>query len=360
MVLRSLLSLALLCLAAAQDSKDSSSADVDGPYLYEAPGGGWIAKRVVRKDANLAAAVEKLDATAEFDVPMPGRTQPLKVRIRPPGDPPACAIPVPDRLLALSDIEGNLGALINLLRAGEVVDDDLRWTFGKGHLVFVGDLFDRGLNVTECLWLPYELEGRARAEGGGVHFILGNHEVMNLTGDLRYVRNKYRENAALIGEKLEDLHSHRTVLGRWLRSRNAIMKIGDEIFVHGGISPSVAESKVPIAKLNETLRTALAADAWPKVKEGVLKLVVDGKTGLVWYRGYVQDPIGAGEMDAILASFEAKRVVVGHTIVEEIGYALGGRVLTLDVRHAKGATQAAIREGGTWSRLRPDGRREKL
>jgi len=357
MVLRPLLSLALLGLAAAQDSKDSSSADVDGPYIFEAAD-GWIAKRVIRKDANLAASVEKLAAAAEFEVPLPGRN--LKVTIRPPGDPPPSSIPAPDRLLALSDIEGNIGALIDLLRAGQVVDDDLQWTFGKGQLVFVGDLFDRGLNVTECLWLLYELEGRARAKGGDVHFILGNHEVMNLTGDFRYVRNKYRENAALLGEKLEDLHARRTVLGRWLRSRNAIMKIGDEIFVHGGISPAVAESKVPIATLNDALRTGLAADAWPKVKEGHLKLVVDGKEGLVWYRGYVKDPIDSGKMDAILAAVDARRVIVGHTVVENIGFVLGGRVLALDVRHAKGGSQAAIREGGTWSRLHSDGRREKL
>jgi hypothetical protein len=282
------------------------------------------------------------------------------VRIRPPGDPPASTFPAPDRLLALSDIEGNFAALVELLRAGKVVDDDLQWTFEKGHLVVVGDVFDRGLHVTECLWLLYELEARARAKGGEVHLVLGNHEVMNLTGDLRYVRNKYRENAALLGEKLEELHARGTVLGRWLRTRNAIVRIGDEIFVHGGISPSVASSKVPIKTLNEALRTGLLADAWRKPKEGTLKLVVDGKEGLIWYRGYVQEPIGAAEMDSILAAFGARRVVVGHTIVKEVGFALGGRVLTLDVRHAGGVTQAAIREGGTWSRLLPGGKREKL
>lgn len=356
MVLRSLLSLALLGLA-AQDSRDSSSADVDGPYIYEAAGGTWISKRVVRKNGNLVAAVETLEA-AEFEMPLPGRS--LKVRIRPPGDRPVDSIPAPDRLLAVSDVEGNLGGLVDVLLSATVIDDAMRWTFGKGHLVVLGDVFDRGLNVTECLWLLYELEGRARAAGGDIHLILGNHEVMNLTGDLRYVRNKYRENAALLGEKLEELYASRTLLGRWLRSRNAIMKIGDEIFVHGGISPSVAESKVSIATLNDALRTALAADAWPKAKEGHLKMVVDGKEGLTWYRGYVKDPIDAEKMDAILAAFDAKRVVVGHTVVDKIGFTLGGRVLTLDVRHAKGAIQAAIREGGTWSRLRPDGRREKL
>jgi hypothetical protein len=355
----------LLCVSAFaaffQDGKDTSGADVDGPYVFEAEGRSWVAKRIVRKESGPAAAVEKLAGAApEFEVPLPGREKPLKVRLRPAGEPPPSSVPAPERLLALSDIEGNLGALVNLLRAGGVVDDGLEWTFGKGHLVFVGDMFDRGLHVTECLWLLYELQARAESAGGAVHLVLGNHEVMNLTGDLRYVRKKYRENAALLGEKLEELYARRTVLGRWLRTRNAIQRIGDELFVHGGISPAVAEAKVPIQALNDALRKGLLADAWTKPREGPLKWVADGKEGLIWYRGYVQNPIDEKAMDAILAAYDARRVVVGHTIVPEVGFALGGRVLTIDVRHAQGVIQAALRERGDWHRLLPDGRREKL
>lgn len=353
--------LGLALAAPIQEAKDSSSADVDGPYVFEGDAGGWIAKRVVRKGNEFAAAVDKLAGpTPEVEVPLPGREKPLHVRLRPVGDPPASRVPAPERLLALSDIEGNLEALIDLLRAAKVVDEDLKWTFAKGHLVVVGDTFDRGLHVTECLWLLYELEARAAAEGGAVHFILGNHEVMNLTGDLRYARKKYHENAALLGEKLGELHSRRTVLGRWLRTRNAIQRIGDELFVHGGISPAVAASKVELQAFNDELRRALLADAWAKPREGTLKLVVDGKEGLVWYRGYVVKPIDEKAMDGILAAFDARRIVVGHCIVEEVGFAIGGRVLTLDVLHAKGVSQAALREGGDWFRLPRDGKRVKL
>jgi len=346
---------------AAQDDKDRSGADADGPYVFEADGGAWVVKRIVRADAGPEARGERVQgATPVIDVALPGRDKPLKVRIRPPGEPPASSVPAPERLLALSDIEGEYESLVALLRAGGVVDDDLQWTFGKGHVVFVGDMFDRGLNVTECLWLLYELEARAAAAGGAVHFVLGNHEVMNLTGDLRYVRRKYRKNAELLETKLEDLHSRRTVLGRWLRTRNAIQRIGDELFVHGGISPAVAQAKVPIQELNDALRKALMVDSWTKPTEGPLKLVTDGKTGLTWYRGYIQDPIDDKEMDAILAACGVKRVVVGHSVVPEVDFKLGGRVLALDVRHREETSQAAIFEGGAWHRLLPDGKREKL
>ncbi len=351
------------CAAPApdQDGKDRSGADVDGPYLLEAEGGGWTSKRVVKTDAGFAAAVERLSAAEPgIEVPLPGRTVPLKVRVRPPGDPPAATIPAQDSVMAVSDIEGNLDALLALLRAGKVVDGDLRWTFGKGHLVVVGDTVDRGLHVTECLWLLYELEARARAAGGAVHVLLGNHEVMVLTGDLRYVRGKYIENAKLLGGTVEALHGRNTVLGRWLRTRNAVVRIGEEIFVHGGISPAVAREETDLARMNGALRTALLADAWPKPLEGPLKLVAGGD-GLTWYRGYLKEPLGEKEMDGVLAAFRAKRVVVGHTLVDQVGFALGGRVLALDVRHAEGRSEAAVRDGdGRWRRLLPDGTREEL
>ena len=346
--------LAALLLAVIQDSKDASGADVDGPYLFEAEGGGWTSKRIA---AGGVAKVEKL-AGSEFDLSLSGKT--LKVRIRAAAEPPPYATPAPERLLALSDIEGNLDALIRLLRAGGVIDDDFAWTFGKGRVVVVGDVFDRGLQVTECLWLLYELEARAAAAGGGVHFILGNHEVMNLTDDFRYVRKKYRENAKLLELKLADLYSRSTVLGRWLRTRNAIEKIGDELFVHGGISAEAVAAGHSMTDLNDALRKALLAESWEKPRSGPAKLAVDGKLGPLWYRGYFKDPISSEAMESILKSVGATRLIVGHTVAKEIGFALGGRVLAIDVAHAEGTSQAALREGGAWFRVKSDGTKEKL
>jgi hypothetical protein len=74
-----------------------------------------------------------------------------------------------------------------------------------GSLILTGDFFDRGLRVTECLWLMYKLEGEALAAGGRVHFLLGNHEVMNLSGDHTYVRSKYVEGARLMEEVIQRL-----------------------------------------------------------------------------------------------------------------------------------------------------------
>ena len=97
----------------------------------------------------------------------------------------------PDKMLVVSDIEGNYFAFVNLLIANKVTDENLNWIYGKDHLVLTGDFVDRGEYVTQVLWLIYKLEQEAKKAGGHVHFILGNHEIMNLEGDFRYVQDKY-------------------------------------------------------------------------------------------------------------------------------------------------------------------------
>jgi len=348
--------------ATQASSKDSSTAGADGPYVRRLADGAFECKRIVADDKGARAEVEKLEAKrTRFELALPGAAKPFTVRLREPAKAPQCRVPAPERVFAFSDIEGELAAMLNLLRAGKVVDDELRWTFGDGHVVYNGDLFDRGLHVTECLWVLYELEARASEAGGALHFVLGNHEVMNLTGDLRYVRRKYHENAALLSEKLETLYSADTVLGQWLRTRNAAVQLGRELFVHGGVSPKVGEAGLRIEQLNDALRTALAAERWSKPKEGVLALAAGSPDGLIWYRGYLKAPIIAeSELDALLAKLGVERIVVGHTVVEDIGFVLGGRVLAIDVHHASGHSQAALREKDAWKRVTPGAAAVKL
>ena len=108
-------------------------------------------------------------------------------------------------MLILSDIEGNFGAFRKLLQANHVIDDNFNWTFEKNHLVLIGDFVDRGTMVTEVLWLIYSLEEKAKAAGGYVHYILGNHEIMNMSNDLRYVQDRYIRNAALMSRSYMQL-----------------------------------------------------------------------------------------------------------------------------------------------------------
>ena len=349
--------------AMAQDALDKSRAGIDGPYVRRTTAGKLESTRLLA-DQRSGIRIEKSVLPSEapgFELQLLPKEPPLRIAIRAPAEAPPCRWPRPDRLFVVSDIEGNLPALLGLLRAGGVVDERCNWTFGDGHVVFLGDLFDRGLQVTECLWLLYELEARARAGGGELHFVLGNHEVMNFTGDVRYVRRKYHENAARLGTTPDQLHAADTVLGQWLRTRNVALQLGDELFVHGGVSPAVVAAGLRLERLNEALRAGLAGDRAGPPKDRALELVAGSADGLIWYRGYLQEPlVGDAELDTVLKHFAVARIVVGHTLVENIGFVLGRRVLAVDVHHAGGHSQAALRTQDEWHRLGLDGVRTRL
>src|SRR6185503_2902022 len=148
----------------------------------------------------------------------------------------------------------NFAGFRKLLQAGGVIDADYNWTFGNGHLVLTGDFVDRGDQVTEVLWLIYSLEEKAKAAGGYVHFILGNHEIMNMSNDLRYLHPKYVENTMLLNEHYMTLYGENSELGRWLRTKNIMEKVGDMIYTHGGISSQMNLVNSSISDINKMAR----------------------------------------------------------------------------------------------------------
>ena len=95
-----------------------------------------------------------------------------------------------NKIAALSDIHGQYDLVIKLFKNNKIIDDNLNWIFGDGHLVITGDIFDRGDTVNEVLWFIYKLEAQAENNGGRVHYLLGNHEYMIFYNDLRYIHEK--------------------------------------------------------------------------------------------------------------------------------------------------------------------------
>ena len=144
---------------------------------------------------------------------------------------------MPEKLIAISDIEGNFNGFSSFLKSNKIVDSNYNWTFNNGHLVLVGDFVDRGKNVVQVLWLIYKLEKQAKENGGKVHFILGNHEIMNFQGNGGYNQKKYIKAGQVISQKneweraIQFMYSNQTELGNWLRKKNVIEKIGGYIFV---------------------------------------------------------------------------------------------------------------------------------
>ncbi len=248
----------------------------------------------------------------------------------------------PNKIIVISDIEGNFNALYSLLITHKVIDENFRWIFGENDLVMLGDLMDRGKNVTQCLWLIFHLEQQAEKHGGKVHFILGNHEIMNLQLQLRYVPEKYLMLAKRISG-IEDpaaaytcLLKNNTVLLNWIISKNSIEKIGDMLFVHGGISLPIIQLGLSIDMINGIVRNEIRGK---KAKDQISRVLM-GSLGPFWYRGFVtdhneQNKITEEELIEILDFYQASKVVVGHTIVNKVSSDFHGKVVRVDVDHSE-------------------------
>jgi hypothetical protein len=197
-----------------------------------------------------------------------------------------------DRIVAVGDVHGAYDALVATLQEADVIDSDLNWSGGKTHLVSTGDLLDRGPKSRAAMDLFIRLENQALLAGGRVHLMLGNHEVMNLTGDLRYVSNE--EYAAFLDDESPEEREHWYQLfrrskpadsdesavrwefdqkappgyfghrrafrhdgyyGKWLLQKPIIVVVNETAFVHGGLPPYVAEHG--LTGINEGLKKDL-------------------------------------------------------------------------------------------------------
>lgn len=287
------------------------------------------------------------------------------------------------RVVAVGDVHGDFGQLVTVLKDAGLLDSKLKWAGGTAHLVQTGDRIDRGADSRKVMDLLMRLEREAAKAGGRVHCLLGNHEAMNMLGDLRYVTPA--EFAAFAGpaskrvrdafwkRRSEDARKsggpaptaedrarfeaetplgwveHRQAFaprgryGSWLRAQNAVIRIGDTLYLHGGISPKYADFSR--ADLDDRIRSELA-DPDP-----LTAIVSQDPEGPLWYRGLVQDDLNlVPHLEALLRRHGVRRIVVGHTPTEGLVMPhFGGRVVAIDVglSHVYGGPPAAfVQEDG--------------
>jgi len=273
------------------------------------------------------------------------------------------------RILAVSDIHGEYGHLLSLLKVSGVVDSIGRWSWGDGHLVIVGDIFDSGDSVTECLWFLYRLEAEAKKSGGNVHIMLGNHELMVLRGDYRYVNEKYTRGIVVkSGRTLQELYDKRSVIGNWLRTKNCIVKLNNILFVHGGVSSSILPLRQAnsLAAINNSIRGCIDSPLEKLKADSVMSFLMGSQSPL-WYRGFHEDKPGVyskatrEQVDSVLSYFDVTTVVVGHTEVSEVEGSYDGKVIAIDVPVEElHSLQGLLWKEGRFFRLRGDGRIELI
>ncbi len=331
------------------------------------------------------------------------------------------------RVVAVGDIHGDYDSLVAILQAAGLVDSKAKWSGGRATLVITGDFFDRGPDVRPVLDLLMKLEREASRRRGRVVVLLGNHEAVNLAYDLPFVSNeslaafadgrsqnrreaawrdyveiherlaeRYGEGALKTLTESEWMKAHppgyfeyqeaisaRGKYGRWLRSKSAIAKIGDTVFVHGGLTPEAAESGIEL--LNSRIRTEiegvdrvrsyLVAERLilPFFSQVEVHAVVDEEAklldqasddlrrvvtvyraiyqwsiydslGPLWFRGYGEwsDQEGEEKIEAVLQHLGASRIVVGHTQPPDPSNILprfGGRVFLIDTGMLRGLVE---------------------
>ncbi len=336
----------------------------DGPYVYSTGEKLFVSyimmadgQKAVQLDSSSVA--DKAGKVLAVNTEVPGVT--FNVELKKNISEEKSEYKMPAKMLVLSDIEGNFAAFRKLLQGNNVIDANLNWTYGDGHLVLAGDFVDRGEQVTEVLWLIYSLEDKARKAGGYVHYVLGNHEIMNLSGDLRYLNAKYVETAKLMNLNFVSLYGKNTELGKWFRSKNVVEKIGDLVITHGGFSSEVNSLDVDVRKINNLSRDFYddSLYVYPDSKIDTLY----GDKGPFWYRGYYAKPDSTVEsqISQTLRKFSVKHVVTGHTIVADtVSMWYGGKVFNVDTHHSKGHSEALLVEGKAFYRVDAAGTRKLL
>ena len=326
--------------------KDTSRAGIDGPYIFYSGLGRSVVKSIKEENGVPTPVYKWYEENQELKSYITDKDF-FSFRLKKELKEEPSVYPMPKKLIAISDIEGNFEQFKEFLINNKVMDKNYKWTFGKGHLVTVGDFFDRGLLVNQTLWLIYSLEEQAEKAGGKVHFILGNHDLMNMNNDFRYVRKKYLEDAKLMNQEYYDFYKPNTELGRWLGTKNIMEKIGDYIFVHAGISKEVSDLNMGVEGINKyargyyfnNLEAKLGADPVGKT------IYMFGKSPM-WYRGYGKETIDKAEFASIAKNMDAKKFVIGHTLHESVTYLMDKQVIDLDVLHVKGTTQGLLIENG--------------
>ncbi|MFT4741459.1 MAG: putative Zn-dependent protease [Marivirga sp.] len=297
------------------DSKNQSSEFSDGPYVF-IENNMLIQKEII----NGQVLTKNLKVNAFDTLFTPNKEVYRNVK----------------KIAALSDIHGQYDLAIEILRNNKIIDQKLNWNFGKGHLVIVGDVFDRGDKVNEILLLIYKLERQATDKGGRVHFLLGNHEYMVLHKDLRYVSEKYQRTSQLLNVNYDELYSNETVIGRWLRSKPTIIKINNNVFVHGGVSKDfISSTDFGIENINNIMRSSIERDK-AEMKSSNFYDTYYGKKSLIWYRGYFNDNLKDKDISEVLNLTDSEHIVVGHCSNEEVVSLFANKIFGVDSSIKKG------------------------
>jgi hypothetical protein len=242
-----------------------------------------------------------------------------------------------DVMWVIGDVHGDLPAMNAALQLAGAIDAAGHWAGGDDTVVFVGDLLDRGADDAPVLNTVRRLQGEASEVGGAVYCLLGNHELMNVAGDFRYVAEAAWQGwpaAPATAElpEIPDFARDRVAAFRpggdaaaWLQTLPVFLVVGDTLFVHGGLLPSHVD--YGLAQINQEVSAWIAG----QTREPPQWAASDNSP--VWTRVWSlpEPPPDCAALTALLDRIDVDRMVVGHTVQEQgMNAACDGRVWRAD------------------------------
>ena len=349
-----------------KDKEKKEELSADGPYVLYQPDGKTRVISVDKKgkitDTTYVALPE--DFTLHV-VDHKGRF-PFDVKLHPVKR-PDWQYRQPEKVFVMSDPHGRLDCVISLLQGNGVIDKNYNWSFGSNHLMVIGDIFDRGADVLPILWLIYKLEFEAKTVGGRVTTILGDHEEMIMRDNLKYTYAKYNTlSQRAMNMTYGKMWGLTNVMGNWLRSKNTIQIVGENLYVHAGLSKAFMEREETIPEINELVSKSIYLSKEERKKQYpdiADFLYSDSYNGPLWYRGMVKtgsdySPIKEADVDKLLAEYDVKRIIIGHTENSRVKYTYNKKVYDICVNHPKAfekETRAVVIEGDDIKAINDEG-----
>jgi hypothetical protein len=241
--------------------------------------------------------------------------------------------------MAIGDLHGDYASATEALRLAGAIDSSDRWVGGNMVVVQVGDQLDRGDSERRILDFFRRLRDEAAAAGGAFYPLIGNHETMNVEEDLRYVTEG---GFAEFADVVHDANDQRLAAypasqrGRvaaflpggpyamMLAEHPVVLQVGRTVFVHGGLRPGHVSYGI------ENINREVAA--WMRGEAPQPDALISGD-GPLWIRDYSDETGGAQcrTLGAVLEALDADRMVVAHTVQDEINAACQDRVWRVDV-----------------------------
>jgi hypothetical protein len=252
-------------------------------------------------------------------------------------------------IVSVSDLHGDYKRAVKILEAASLIDPHTgAWIGGNTTLVQTGDMVDRGAESIQLYRLFKRLAEEAEEQGGQVINLLGNHELMNIQGDFRYV-NRHEMQAAGGQRKWQEMWEPDGEIGSQVRKFKAAVTVGPVLFVHAGLFPAFLDNNRSLEDVNKDMSAALDSNGYPWESE--LQSIVEND-GPLWTRFFTEDsPSVCSAVLQVLKQVGAQRMVVGHTIQPDsrVNPLCSGSLILADtaISRAYGGDMSFIEYNGT-------------